>query len=385
MKVFHIVENLDKGAVENWLVTIFLTSRKSRPDWEWTFYCILGQEGRLDQQVMAAGGRIIYSPYPISRKRRFLRHLRRVVRDGHYDILHVHHDYLSGFYLLATIGIRFSKRILHIHNTDEAVPVGSPALRRMLLGPMRYSAIQLSDVIVGISRDSLSFFLKDATLKRKRSTVLYYGIDLARFGAVNREHGWLRKELELPDDVKILLFTGRMNETKNPSFVVEILRVLIERRKNVCAIFVGKGSEEDIIREKSRKYGLEDRVRLPGWRNDIAGIMQEADVFVFPRVEHPKEGLGLVVVEAQSAGLPMVLSNGIVRDAIVIDELAHFVPLRDNPAEWASVIETILNEPKPISMEQAILRMMQSPFELTNATLNLISLYEQIEIPAYRR
>ena len=51
MKIIHIVENLDKGAVENWLVNIFIESRKTRPGWEWTFYCILGKEGRLDEKV----------------------------------------------------------------------------------------------------------------------------------------------------------------------------------------------------------------------------------------------------------------------------------------------------------------------------------------------
>ena len=62
--------------------------------------------------------------------------------------------------------------------------------------------------------------------------------------------------------------------------------------------------------------------------------MKSANVFVFPRLEYPREGLGLVVVEAQAAGLPLVISNAIVKDAIVIPELAHYVKLDNNPAEW---------------------------------------------------
>ena len=60
LKIIHIVENLDKGAVENWLVKTFIESRKMYPNWQWTFYCILGKEGRLDEKVKAAGGEIIY-------------------------------------------------------------------------------------------------------------------------------------------------------------------------------------------------------------------------------------------------------------------------------------------------------------------------------------
>src|SRR5687768_6841150 len=119
LKIIHIVENLDKGAVENWLVNIFFETRKIKPDWHWTFYCILGREGRLDQKVRNAGGEIIYSPVSVSRKLAFLRNLRKVLIAGGYDIIHSHHDYLSGYYLTATAGIKFRKRVLQIHNTDK--------------------------------------------------------------------------------------------------------------------------------------------------------------------------------------------------------------------------------------------------------------------------
>ena len=59
MKLLHIVENLDKGAVENWLVNVFLEIKKTRHDWKWTFFCILGRPGRLDKKVLEAGGEII--------------------------------------------------------------------------------------------------------------------------------------------------------------------------------------------------------------------------------------------------------------------------------------------------------------------------------------
>ena len=112
MRIIHIVENLDKGAVENWLVDIFIESRKIRPSWEWTFYCILGKEGRLDEKVRDAGGEIIYSPVTISNKLAFLSNLRKVLQERKYDILHAHHDYLSGFYLLASLGKKFKKEII---------------------------------------------------------------------------------------------------------------------------------------------------------------------------------------------------------------------------------------------------------------------------------
>jgi glycosyltransferase involved in cell wall biosynthesis len=378
MRIIQIVENLDKGAVENWLVNIFLESRKLRPEWEWTFYCILGEKGRLDQKVTDAGGKIIYSPYTLSHKIQFLKHLRKTLKQGHYDILHAHHDYLSGFYLLATVGLSFKKRFLQVHNTDKGLPIGNVLVHRIMVPVLGRLAMGLTDSVVGISEDTLKEFVGEKKRANGRNTLLYYGIDLSAFsGTVDA--GVFRQELGLPAGAKILLFAGRMNELKNPAFVVDILNSLLQVRQDVYAVFVGKGGEEENVVRKSEAYGIRDRIRLCGWRDDIPAVMKAADVFVFPRVEYPREGLGLVVVEAQAAGLPMVLSKGIVADAIIIDELAHVLTLNNNPAEWAIKIDAVLNAAVPVSRQAAFERMMQSRFELRKATENLLSLYAPCE------
>lgn len=372
MRILNIVESLDKGAVENWLVNVFIESRKTRPQWEWTFYCILGKEGRLDEKVKEAGGKIIYSPSTVSAKWKFLQSLRKTVKDGSYDIIHSHHDFLSGFYLPAIVGFSFKKRILHIHNTDEAVPVGNRKLEKFLRKPLKWLAIHFSDVIVGISKDTLQQFTENKFFNNKKTALLYYGIDMISFSKeVDRSS--LRNEFDLPAESKLLLFSGRMNIFKNPLFVLDILKELLQKDKNYYALFVGQGDLTKEVELKAAEYGISEHIRLPGWRNDLPSVMKSCDVFVFPRVEKPKEGLGLVVVEAQAAGLPMVLSYGVVPDAIELNALATFMPLKDNAADWASKIALIKKE---ITPQDALQKMMQSKFALPLAAANLINLYE---------
>ncbi|MBK6815318.1 MAG: glycosyltransferase [Saprospiraceae bacterium] len=95
----------------------------------------------------------------------FLKALRKTLKQGQYDIIHSHHDYLSGFYLIASQGIKFKKRILQIHNTDEALPVGNKFLRKVLLSPLKLLAVHYSDLIVGISVHTLKQFIKKTSLK----------------------------------------------------------------------------------------------------------------------------------------------------------------------------------------------------------------------------
>ena len=374
MKIFHIVENLDKGAVENWLVNIFIESRKAKPDWKWTFYCILGKEGMLDNKVKNAGGKIIYSPVTLSNKLAFLKNLRKVLKAGRYDILHAHHDYLSGFYLIAAIGLKFKKRFLQIHNTDKALPVGNKTLHDLLLGPLRNLGLIFSDQVIGISKNTLEEFSKRDNVPHKKFIILYYGVDFERFND-QPDKSLIRKEFNLPDNARILLYAGRMNDLKNPVFVVDVLNQLLKKRNDVYAVFIGQGNCASSVKVKAEELGIENHIRISGWHNNVPVVMKSADVFVFPRKEYPKEGLGLVVVEAQAAGLPIFITDGIVKDAIVIKELTHFNDLTD-PSLWAEQIADVLDKPVPVSKDQALEIMKNSDFELGRATKNLISIYE---------
>lgn len=375
MKIIHIVENLDKGAVENWLVNVFIESRKINPEWEWTFYCILGKPGRLDEKVITAGGKIIYSPCTISSKLSFLKALRRVLKAGNYDIIHSHHDYLSGFYLLASHGLHFKKRLLHIHNTDKALPVGNALLRRFLLWPFRWLGFYYSDYIVGISQDALHQFVKKRKAGKKQYCVLYYGVDFSKFEKPVDAH-LLKKNFSIPIDAKTLLFIGRMNKYKNPAFVVDVLAALLQKRNDVYALFVGDGDELEIVKNKAQQYNIFSNIRCVGWQDDAPAIMKAANVFIFPRLAFPKEGLGLTVVEAQAAGLTLFITNGIVEDALIVKELIHCLNLNNNADEWASEINAVFNNVIAVNKVEALLRMKQSPFELNKATQNLLALYE---------
>lgn len=375
LNIIHIVENLDKGAVENWLVNIFIESRKTRPEWDWTFYCILGKEGRLDEKVRNAGGKIIYSPVTVSDKMGFLKSLRRTLKAGRYDILHCHHDYLSGFYLIASAGIKFTKRFLQIHNTDKALPVGNRAVHNLLLGPFKKLGSYFSDTIIGISRHTLFEFTGFNRVRASKDEILYYGVDLDKFNP-EPDRAQIRNQLQVPQNSRLLLYAGRMNDFKNPVFVVDVLHHLLKFRNDIYAVFVGSGDREKDVEQRAGQLQVSDHVKILGWHNDVPMLMKGSDAFIFPRKETPKEGLGLVVVEAQAAGLPMFITHGILPDAIVINQLAHFNNL-DKPAEWAAQINEVLNKPLPVSREESLVTMKASPFELRRATQNLVDLYER--------
>jgi glycosyltransferase EpsF len=373
-KVLHVVENLAQGAVENWLLRMLGHARQNRIDIDWTFYCILEQPGAWDRKAEALGARVFHSPIPIVRKGEFIRALRRELRRGGYDVLHCHHDILSAVYLAASLGLPIRRRIVHVHNADESVPSGSRFRQQLFREPMRELCLRMADRIVGISGRALDAFLAGRARRIERDSVHYYGVDPRPFASVCANRSGFRRMLNLPEDAPILLFAGRMVPEKNPVFAVEVLAKLRDIEPRAVGVFAGFGSQEQHVLERARELKAEDSVRLLGWRSDLPEIMSCSDWFILPHPEHPVEGFGLAVVEAQLAGLRMLLSRGILDDPLLTTACFRRLSFADGPMKWAEAAMELLREPVP-SRAVAIAALKESPMDMDRALEGLLRLH----------
>jgi len=95
--------------------------------------------------------------------------------------------------------------------------------------------------IVGISSEALESLIGNRQRDPKRHMVVHYAVDTARFSQAQLDVTAFREALGINRAAKILLFVGRIVEYKNPCFVVEILKHLVEMHSNVVAVFAGIG------------------------------------------------------------------------------------------------------------------------------------------------
>jgi glycosyltransferase involved in cell wall biosynthesis len=347
---------------------------------DWTFYSVLPRPGRFDEEARRLGATVINSPVELDDKMTFVRHLRATLRSGRYDVLHCHHDVVSAVYLIAALGLPIARRIVHVHNADLHVPTGSRNKAALVREPMRRICLWAADRIVGISNYTLSTFLNGQSPRSGRDAVLYYGIDTKPFHAPPRDRQQLLRSLNLPDKSRIVLFVGRMVSYKNPLFVVEMLAALLEGEPNGYAVFVGTGPLTDETITRAKELNIGNRVRVLGWRDDTVQLMQLSDLFVFPRIEEVTadlgmEGLGLVVVEAQAAGLTSLLSLGIPEDAIVVSEICERRSVHDGASAWGGAARELLARPRP-DRGRALAAIERSRFSLEAGFRNLVSLHQ---------
>lgn len=342
---------------------------------DWTFYCTLEQPGRMDDKARALGAHVVHSPVPIGRKMAFVRALRSELRRGEYDVLHCHHDIVSAVYLLAASGLPIHHRIVHVHNADEEVLTPSRWKQRLYREPMRQICLRMADRIVAISNHTLDTFLAARLRQTERDFVHYYGVDRSPFEKAKPDRSGFRHGLGFAENSRILLFAGRMVPEKNPLFAVDVLAEMHRLDSTTVGVFVGAGSLDEAVCQRAAKLELGTAFRHLGWRDDIPEIMCCSDWFILPHPEHPVEGFGLAIVEAQLAGLRMLLSRGILNDPLLPTASFRRLALSDGPEVWAKVAMELLQCPVP-SRTAALASLRESPFAMDTALLDLFSLHK---------
>lgn len=374
VRVLQIVENLNNQAVEFWLFKVLCLARERHPYLEWTFFCVLGRPGKMDEAVRQMDAKVIHSPHDIGEKIAFMRALRQVMRRDRYDVLHSHHDIMSALPLLASVGLSFRRRIVHVHNTSISLPTPNTLKAALVRWPFRQICLR-ADQIVGVSQPALDAMLAGHKRHPCRDRVIHCGIDTSRFRRDEARANGLRQDFGFLPNAKILLFVGRMIAYKNPNFVIEVLSRLHQKDVNYAAVFAGTGPLEDEVRELAGQKGLQERVRVLGWRQDVPDLMQACDLLIWPGIEEPKEGLGLAIVEAQAAGLPVLMSRNVPEEAVVVPELVETLPLPKGPQAWAEVVVAMLLRSHP-ARHESLARVEASSFSIEQSADNIAALYE---------
>lgn len=342
---------------------------------DWTFYCTVEGPGALEPLARDLGAAVIRSTVPLGQKADFLLTLRAELKRGGYEVLHGHHDLLNSLYFLASLGTSVTRRIAHVHNADLAIPTRSPLKSALYREPMRRVCLALADAVVGISQHTLDTFLRGRARRPGRDIVHYYGVDPTPFARVSGERDKFRHAHGIPRDAAVLLFAGRMVPEKNPVFAVDVLHALQRHIPDVVGVFAGAGPEEGNVIFRSRQLGIEKSVRLAGWRSDLPAVMGSADLFILPHPDRPLEGFGLAVVEAQLAGLRMLLSNGVADDPLLPTAVFRRLPLSAGAARWADSAAELLRL-EPALPESAQESLKGSSMDMDYALEDLLNIHE---------
>jgi glycosyltransferase involved in cell wall biosynthesis len=208
--------------------------------------------------------------------------------------------------------------------------------------------------------------------KQSKNKVLHCGIDLNDFaGKVNK--GDILREFNIPTHAKIVGHVGRFVPVKNHDFILEIARDLIQVDPSVYFLLLGGGNLRKRIQEKIEMLGINSNIVLAGVRSDVPKLLSNImDVFVLPSFY---EGLGLSFVEAQTAGLPCVVSDTIPLEADIIPDLVTRLSLTTPASLWANKIRELLNKERLVDRESSLRKVKGSSFNIDYSVRSLEEIY----------
>lgn len=383
LKVLQIVGGLGMGGAETWLMEL-LRLWSANGKLQMDFLITGGGVGVFDEEAKSLGSKLHYIQFGRTHLFQFIKRFRHLLKEEKYDAIHDHGDYSSGWHFLIGAGLLPPVRVTHVHNPwlhiEVNYNVSWQRTQTMLLGKMMVR--KFATHVCGTSGEILrSYGFRAGDTRPQDVSVVHCGINVTVFNSPDSgQRTAVRQEFNWAHDSRIVLFAGRLDRNmefnhpqnhKNSWLALNVLRIAVEKDKRIKLIMAGAGDKRSELEEAIASWGLSDSFRLVGIRRDIPRLMRAADILFFPSRQ---EGLGMVAVEAQAAGLPVLASTAVPKECVVIPQLYTALSLEEPLETWCRHLIEILAKPRLNRIHCGNL-VNESAFSIQNSANSLEKIY----------
>jgi len=362
---------MDRGGVETWLVQVLRHMDPSRVRMD--FLVHTDRECAYDGEVQSLGARIFHCSGHRNLPS-YARRFRRILAEyGPFDVVHSHVHHFSGFVLWLAQRACVRSRVAHSHSDTRAAYGNAPAMRRPYLKLAQRLVLRCATSGLAASREAAAALFGRDWERDGRWRVLYCGIDLRPFENSTPDP-FVRAELSIPEDTFVLGHIGGFRAEKNHAFLIDILQATRALEPRAHLLLVGDGPLRNAVAGAVQTAGLSRAVVFAGERSDVARLLTHAiDVTLLPSF---REGLPLVALESQAAGIPVILSDVVTREVDLVPALVERLSLQDPPRLWAQ--RALARHPQLVDRGAALRTVADSPFAVRRSTEFLTSHYDRV-------
>ena len=286
------------------------------------FACYYKNSKSYAEEIENAGSKVFYLPSVYNLFNHF-KSCRKIINENKYDIIH-DCALVNTIPMMHVAKKNIKARILHSHSSK--------------LGETTFKSLRNS-IFIPFLRSYFTNFAACSELAAKTLfgnrpfTLISNVIDSNAYDFNYTDRMKIRNTMNI--DNKLIIGTvGRTSSPKNPFRALSIFKEVHNICQNAEYWWIGDGSLLDELNNYAKKIGIGEKVRFWGNRKDTYELYQAMDVFFMPS---KFEGLGIACVEAQTSGLPCVVSDAIPHTAAFTD-LVTFIPLSEDNTYWANQI-----------------------------------------------
>lgn len=333
IRVAQVLGEMNTGGVESIILGYYRAIDRTQIQFD--FFVDEASQLPFRAEMEAMGARIFMLP-SLHKPQAYVPALRALLQENDYPIVHANANTLNVFPLYAAWLAKVPVRINHSHST-ASLGEGARSLAKYVLRP---SARTFATDFFACGHLAGQWLFGTKAMHQKKVHIAHNAIDLGEYAYdANMRHA-VREALSLGDG-PVIGHVGRFCYPKNHDFLLRMFAALAPRLQDARLMLIGDGETMPAARALAKTLRIEDRVLFLGARDDIPRLLSAMDLFAMPS---RYEGLPVVGVEAQAAGLPCLFSTRITPEVGLTADV-RFLPLRA-PEAWAQAALELLT-PRP--------------------------------------
>lgn len=336
IRVLNIVGEMSPGGIETLIMNIYRNIDRTKVQFDFLQH-EPSYEGSFNDEIESMGGRIYKMPvlktltktyywklfeYQRELKKFFIEH-------PEYHIIHGHMTNTAAIYMpIAKKYGNVSCFIAHSHLTQSR-----PGLSGKITDILHKPIPKFATDYFACSEMAAKWIFPEDAIKSGKVKIIKNGVDPKKFYFDYNKSIEIKKKFGLENKI-VIGNVARFKTEKNHTFQIDIMKEIVKIRSDVVLMLVGDGELRQQIEKKVKLLHLENNVIFLGVRSDVPDLMQAMDLFLLPSLY---EGLPVVGVEAQAAGLPVITSTGVTTETDITGNV-DFLDLDLGAAYWARKI-----------------------------------------------
>ncbi len=318
--VFNVLDNLDTDTFD----CSIITSEVKTDNWN---HIIESKNVNIIKLVTN-----LHCTFKLFRKIKKLESFKYIIKANDFDVVHIHMSYSSTL-LYCAIAKRLGVPLVIAHSHTNSFGEVSQ-IQKIASFFSKSVLLKYCDLFFAPSNDAGKHMFGS----KQRIEIIHNGISISEFEFSDTIRNDIRKKLGVREEEVLVGHVGRFTKVKNHEFLIDIFESLKTKIPNAKLLLVGEGETEKSIRDRVKNKSLSESVIFCGYRKNTSELYQAMDVFVLPSLY---EGLGIVAIEAQTSGLPVLMSETIP-DETIISDYCRKASLNDTADFWAEQIEKLL-------------------------------------------
>lgn len=324
---------MSRGGTESFMMNYYRNFDKSKVQVDFVVHGF--EKGVYDDEIESMGGEIYH--VPVKSKDYFgnAEALRKIFNSGKYEIVHSHMDAMSMVVLKLARQCDIPVRIAHSHNTQHLT---NNKIKFMLNEYARKKITKYATHLCACTEDAGRWLFGNKALNDKKVILMNNAIELDNFAFSLQKRNVIREQLGLKENF-VIGHIGRFDYQKNHMFLLEIFKATLGKKPDAKLLLIGDGHLREQIKERIEQLGIKKSVVMLGLRDDVNDLLNAFDLLLLPSLF---EGLGIVLIEAQTNGLRCIVSHG-VPQAVNITNLVSYKSLDETAIHWADQVNQLEN------------------------------------------